>query len=277
MEDIKQILLFIQMLHYRDDLEELIFNKLDETKNKSISEDGFSKMFGTTVNRQLISNIKSILVSTGVITKDNNILQIQEDKLRDFSKSVKIAKASRDYSWPESKPQPYIYVSPSSIINSDLLGDVDDITNLIISLIRSTEVSVTLVSPFTNEQGLRAILAPLINVQFPISINIYLSSSEAEVPLIYAQIMRLLPQHLQKNVTAYFCVTNDQEFENLPHAKTIIVDSKIGYLGSANFTKQGLNTRFELGVKLDEKQCVAIEKMLKVLIEKEIYTKHASL
>lgn len=277
MEDINQILLFIQMLHYRDDLEELIFKRLDELKGKDISEDAFSKVFGSTVNRQLISNLKSILLSLGIITKDDQTLKVHDEKLKDFLRSVRIAKASRDYPWPESKPQPYIYVSPPSIINADLLGDADDITNLIIGLVRSAEISVTLMSPFTNDQGLRAVLTPLSSVQYPISINGYFSSSEHEVPLIYAQIMRLLPQHLQKNFTAYFCVTNDQEFENLPHAKTIIVDSRTGYLGSANFTKQGLNTRFELGVKLHEKQCKAIEKMLKLLVEKEIYTRYIPL
>ncbi len=277
MEDIKQVLLFLQMLHYRDDLEELIFTKLEEVKNKNISEEDFIKVFGPSINRQLLSNIKSIFTNTGVIIKESNTLRINEQKLEEFLKFVRIAKASRDYSWPENKPRPYIYVSPPSLINADLLGDADDITNLIIGLIISAGSSISLMSPFTNDQGLREILAPLVNVRSQIAINVYFSSSEEDIPLIYIQTKRLLPSNLQKNFTAYFCATNEQEFKNLPHAKTIIVDSKTGYLGSANLTKQGLNTRFELGVKLNEKQCIAIEKMFDLLVKNEIYTRYTQL
>jgi phosphatidylserine/phosphatidylglycerophosphate/cardiolipin synthase-like enzyme len=272
MQDIKQILLFIQTLHYRDDLENLIFTALSEMKNKEFTDEDYFKRFNSAINKQLLSNLKSIFIETGVLTEQDRLFLLNSQKLEEFIQLVQVAKASRDYKWPENKTESYIYVSPSSIINADLLGDVDDITNLIVSLVSSAQASVSLMSPFTNDEGLRAVLSPLTHIKYPVNVNMYFSSANEDVHKIYAQTKRLLPEHLHKNFKSYFCVTDDKDSGDLPHAKTIIVDSKIGYLGSANFTKQGLNTRFELGVKLNQKQCVAIEKMLSILIDKKVYS-----
>ncbi len=51
------------------------------------------------------------------------------------------------------------------------------------------------------------------------------------------------------------------------HSKFLIVDAKIGYLGSANFSDRALRNQFELGVKLSESDCGNLELLVKKWIE----------
>jgi len=76
------------------------------------------------------------------------------------------------------------------------------------------------------------------------------------------------------NLRVYFCYTDEVDPDNLPHAKVLIVDAKKGYLGSANFTKQGLTSRFELGVRLDEEQSKTIDRLLERLILSGLFVKY---
>ena len=56
---------------------------------------------------------------------------------------------------------------------------------------------------------------------------------------------------------------NDQT--SYPHAKCLVVDRSFGYLGSANFTGQGMKGHFELGVSLNSEASKTLGDLLQYL------------
>ena len=271
-DEVKLVLFFLQTLHYRDDLEEILFKNLKAFKNNV--SDKVDHLYGQRVHSELTKNTSLILTKFGVLYNSKDTLNVNEDRLEYFIRLVEVAKASRTYRWPTQRPKPFIYVSPPSLIPSEFSGDVDDISNLLINLIISSEKRISIMSPFTNEEGFRSVLTPLKACKNNPKINLYLTAEKNDELMIYKQVMRQIPSNMFHNVKVYFCSTQLVESDNLPHAKVLIVDSKKGYLGSANFTRQGLKSRFELGVELDEQQSSTIEKLLDILVTKEMFQEY---
>lgn len=270
--NINSILFFLQTLHYRDDLEKCLFEKLNS--KEIIYESEVDNLYGQKVHSTLITNTKSILLDFGVIVPNEEKYQVNREKVKYFIEMVGLAKAARQYKWPIQKQSPLLYISPPKYIPSDLAGDVDDISNLLINLVSSAKNDISIMSPFTNKEGIKSILSPLKScLKYP-AINIFLVMNENDEAMIYKQIKSYIPEKMLAGLTVYFCSMDKIEDDSLPHAKLLVTDSKRGYLGSANFTKQGLNTRFELGVELNELQSRTVNKLLKMLIDKGLFYKY---
>lgn len=274
MDYIEATLLFLQTLHYREKLEEQIFQTLNKLEGRTISERLFLESLDQHIHPELAKNIVTVLINTDVISKINGDVTVDKLRLEDFIRLVKVAKASRSYNWPNIKPQPFLYVSPPSLITSDLAGDVDDISNLLINLVSTAEMRVTIMSPFTNDAGLKSVFRPLEACKTNPRINAYFTVDRKDAPRIYSQLLKFVPPHMLHDLNAYFCYANEVAADSLPHAKVLIVDAKKGYLGSANFTKQGLTSRFELGVRLDEEQSKTIDKVLEKLVFSRLFSKY---
>lgn len=85
--------------------------------------------------------------------------------------------------------------------------------------------------------------------------------TEAELVLLFVHMGRRLP-NLETMVNAiqsvwpstrirvFVHLASRSRFANYPHAKCLVVDRSHGYLGSANFTGQGMRGHFEVGVAL---------------------------
>jgi len=274
MDYVEATLLFLQTLHYREKLEEQIFQVLKALEGKPVSEKVLLKSFDQHVHPELARNIATALTTAGVINKLDGNLTVDKQQLDNFIKLVKVAKASRSYNWPSIRPQPFLYVSPPDLITSDLAGDVDDISNLLVNLVSTAEMRVTIMSPFTNDTGLKSVFRPLEACKINPRINAYFTADRKDAPRIYSQVLKFIPSHMLSNLRVYFCYTDEVDPDNLPHAKVLIVDAKKGYLGSANFTKQGLTSRFELGVRLDEEQSKTIDRLLERLILSGLFVKY---
>ncbi len=276
MDEIKTVLLFLQTLHYRDDLENKLYSDLKRNLNKHLPIEEFSNILGQNVHPELINNLKSILQNYGVLIVENGKFTVNEVRLKDFIKIVSVAKASRDYKWPSVKLKPFLYVSPPNIITSDLSEEIDDIANLLTDLVSSAMESVVIMSPFTNKAGLSSILTPLKVCKKLPTISIYLTSPSKDQSMIMKQIRYLMPTQMISKLNILFCTSGSMEEDYLPHAKLLIVDSKRGYLGSANFTRQGLTSRFEVGVELNEQQSKCIIVLLGKLEANGMYIKYYS-
>lgn len=266
MNETNAILFFLQTLHYRDDLESALFENLKK-KTSPINENEFENIYGQRVHPELIKKTHATLIDFRVLTKTSEGLELNNERLEYFIKLTEVAKAAREYNWPSNKPKPFLYISPPSLITSDLSGDIDDISNLLINLVRSANNTISIMSPFTNKEGLKSILSPLKACTNNPDISLYLTANEEDKVMIYKQIIQQVPENMLRNLKLYYCSTELLETDNLPHAKLLIIDSKKGYLGSANFTKQGLKSRFELGVELEEQQSKTVDKLLSMLVE----------
>lgn len=53
-----------------------------------------------------------------------------------------------------------------------------------------------------------------------------------------------------------------------PHAKCLLVDKTLGYLGSANFTEHGMEGHFEVGIALGSKESNTLANILENLRSK---------
>jgi phosphatidylserine/phosphatidylglycerophosphate/cardiolipin synthase-like enzyme len=267
-KSVSNVLFFLQLLHYRDDLESEIFNTL--AKNTQLDSLA-PNLFNQKVDPSLTKNALMILSDFGVIRKANNIYDINPEKLSAFREMVETAKASRDYDWPASRFTPFLFISPPGLISASISGDVSDISTFLTDLVRSAKKTITIMSPFTNKEGLASILTPLKACTDKIAITLYLTASENDKEMIYKQIIKQVPQKMVEDIKIYYCSADKIPESNQPHAKVLTTDSKRGYLGSANFTKQGLTTRFELGIELDEQQSLTIEKLLDILVSKDMF------
>lgn len=272
-DDIKTVLLFLQTLHFRDDLEQELFTNLRNFESNKVDTSKSPKLYTQKVSSELSKNTEGALEKFGIFIKDKSGVKIDLNKLDRFVELVEVAKASRSYPWPQNKSKPFLYVSPPSVIERELGGELDDISNLLINLVHSATKNISIMSPFTNKEGLRSILYPLVSCKNNPKIKIYLTAQEKDMEMISNQIK----EHIPSNITfieIYFCSPTNIESDKLPHAKLLTVDSSKGYLGSANFTKQGLNSRFEVGVELDEQQSRAVDKLLSILVQRGLFQKY---
>jgi hypothetical protein len=57
------------------------------------------------------------------------------------------------------------------------------------------------------------------------------------------------------------------------HAKVLLSDEKKGYIGSANFSKNGLENMLELGIELNEEKSRSLTQLVDFLIEKKAFVK----
>lgn len=272
-DEVKLILFYLQTLHYRDDLEDNLYANLRKfPESEIVSELNIKNIFKQKVHPELIKNVTDILVDFKVLTKQHGGYRLDKQRLEIFIKMASVAKASRTYKWPDMRSKPFLYVSPPSIITSELSEEIDDISNLLTSLVSSATKTVSIVSPFTNKAGLNSVLAPLKSCKNLPFNSIYLTANTQDQEMIYKQIIKLIPSKMLAHLRIYFCTSEEMDEDYLPHAKLLIVDSVKGYLGSANFTKQGLTSRFEVGVELDGQQSKSVEKLLRMLVEKGIFT-----
>lgn len=275
MDETKSILFFLQTLHYRDDLEKSLFDNLSKTQADTIlSQEDIRNIFDQKVHPELVNNVLIVLNNFGVLSEETTGYTVNKEQLQFFTRLVSVAKASRSYPWPSKRAKPFLYISPPNIITSELSGEIDDITNLLTSLVSSASTSINIVSPFTNKTGLNSILAPLKGCKNSPAISVYLTATSKDQEKIFRQITGLIPSRMNNNLHIYFCSTELVEEDYLPHAKLLITDSSKGYLGSANFTKQGLTSRFEVGVELDAEQSKSVNKLLKMLIDKGVFIEY---
>lgn len=271
--EVRLILFYLQTLHYRDDLEDNLYINLRKfSASDIISELEITSIFKQKVHPELIKNVTDILLDFKVFTKQHGGYSIDKQQLEVFIKMALAAKASRTYNWPDVRSKPFLYISPPNIITSELSEEIDDISNLLTSLVSSATKTVSIVSPFTNKAGLSSVLSPLRSCKNVPSNSIYLTANTQDQEMIYKQIVKLIPTKMFEHLRIYFCTSEQVDGDYLPHAKLLIVDSMKGYLGSANFTKQGLTSRFEVGVELDEQQSKSVNKLLKMLVEKGVFT-----
>ena len=55
------------------------------------------------------------------------------------------------------------------------------------------------------------------------------------------------------------------------HAKLLLSDNRKGYIGSANFSKRGLDTQFEIGLTIDSKKTKTLTKLVDFWIEEQVF------
>ncbi len=144
-----------------------------------------------------------------------------------------------------------LLVAPSEVLDFIPPGKrVDAIPNYLEGIVGKAEREVLLLAPFWD-------MPTLINLLRCTSFR----GMQPELVLLLVHIGNRLP-HVQniadgissawigKRIRIYLHLAKPDDQGAYPHAKCLVVDRSFGYLGSANFTGQGMKGHFELGVSL---------------------------
>lgn len=133
-------------------------------------------------------------------------------------------------------------------------------------------MTLTILSPYTTSAALNSILRPILASRQPseIKVEIYIANSLDDARRQAKSLRALLHEKPLENLHFYY-KTNDLHEDSILHAKLLIADEQKGYLGSANFTEQGLSKHFELGIEMSSEQAMLAIQMLKQLVLKEIF------
>lgn len=123
---------------------------------------------------------------------------------------------------------------------------------LVEDVIRSARHEVVVGSPFWTEQALSA-LAPCIDgFQGRGGAFLLLTQGGARAPASLPAVRRFVSHRRDRGGGAALLLFDGQDGDRelVVHAKFVIADDRLGYLGSANMTHYGLEANFELGVRV---------------------------
>jgi len=274
MDEISLNYYFLEILNKNSLLEKIIIDYLITNKNNPINKINFLKFSNKKIHRELKIEIESILFNLNIINSKKDFIYIDENKLKQFINTIKIIKAISKNAKATKEDSSIIYMSPPRLITSEISDMVDGISDLIRKLACTVTKNLIIMSPYINYEGIKSILLPLKKLKKNIKLELFISLEHNDFNSLLDNLFTILPEHLIKHTNFY--IYNIDNINNilLPHAKILIVDEKFGYLGSANFTFQGLKDNFELGISLNKKQCKTIVKIKSILISNEIFIKY---
>lgn len=166
--------------------------------------------------------------------------------------------------------RPAVYVTPPDLL-ADVADDVGEIRQLLIELVAGARTRVSVVTPFFSAAAFREILGPLVAPEASVDLAIYLSLDAFE--LARGRVLRrALIEHFPAQRTRFWLhVRPPGTSAALPHAKLLLCDGRVGYLGSANMSLHGLREQFEVGVRLGGDAVRALEQALDALVARNLY------
>ena len=228
---------------------------------------------GIKIHPALLIQIDKILVDEGVVANSPNGKLLLGDRAKEFYEYVDAIEMSKNHVWAPKQRRPQLFASPPELIPRQLAADIDDIRNLLINLIVSARKTIVILSPYTTSVALSDILQPLLvsNKSENIKIEVYIANSLENANKQIISLTKMLPEEFTKRINFYYRSNDPQAEDRIIHAKILIVDEDRGYLGSANFTEQGLQRHFELGIEMNNQQAKLALQMLKQLVHLKVF------
>lgn len=187
----------------------------------------------------------------------DNMLQTLPDSL--FSNEEKLL-------W--TLPKQYLSV-PNNIAK-----DFGYLNTWINNIIQTTNKRLIFLSPYYSVAGINQLMISLKALLKVKNINIDWIVSDYDntdniktFEFIQKELVEVYKNCEIKFFQPYHQKDNDFSF----HAKLLLSDSIKGYMGSANFSKRGLDKQFELGSTIDAKKTKVLTKLVDFWIEKRIF------
>jgi len=157
-----------------------------------------------------------------------------------------------------------------------LRTEFNDLTSFLKNIISIAQNKVIFCAPYFSIAGIKVLEG---SIQAALRNNPelkFLFLVDAEELSINQNFIQNIHLYIPKSNYSLYLPT-DKIDENLTfHSKFLIVDAKIGYLGSANFSDRALRGQFELGVKLSENDCFNLELLVEKWIELNYLTQNLS-
>ena len=152
---------------------------------------------------------------------------------------------------------PHIY---KSLIPKNLSNYFRDQDFYIKNLISSAEESVLIVAPFLTVDGIKILKNVLLkSIKQGSLLKIVTSNIASWKENNIEAFMELVSGNSGNSIKEKLRILiGSKQLSELLHSKIIVVDSKTGYLGSANITYSAFEKNFEIGVKLSSSQASVI-------------------
>lgn len=207
------------------------------------------------------------LVDTGAVRIDGTTVTIHPDLAAAVAAALEtIAYGARQ----RGAATPAVYLSPPDLL-AEIREDAGEIRQLLIELVSAARRHLCIVTPFFSEAALFEILAPLEVSSARPRLVLYLSAPAGDRQQcchLHEALARRFSGHA---VSLHLNERPADEVATIPHAKLLLCDSTVGYLGSANVSRHGLREQFEAGVRLDRHAVLALEQALQVLVRRGQY------
>lgn len=141
------------------------------------------------------------------------------------------------------------------------LGDLDQ---LLRDLILSARTSVLIVAPYLSPAGMRALKNSLgVAAQNGAAVRLVTGDLDADEEQNRKAVRELISGDVGQLIAGRLRVlTAAESMPVLLHAKLIVIDGSRGYLGSANLSWRGMESNFEIGVSLGERQAESLEDLI---------------
>lgn len=157
----------------------------------------------------------------------------------------------------------YIYCTwgHRKILPNELYRKFKDLDHFLKQLLSSANESILIIAPYLSIEGIKLIKDSIfMSAQRGAWIRIVTGNTENELDQNKSALKELVRGEQGSIIRSRLRILSGSErLSILLHSKIIIIDSRFGYLGSANITFHALEKNFEVGVALSVDQSASVE------------------
>ncbi|WP_028782232.1 phospholipase D-like domain-containing protein [Thalassobacillus devorans] len=242
-----------------------LFRYLHFAFPSGFSLDLWKKYEGYNVDHNIVRALFSILEEEELVKKNNNVYLVTDDILlqRFLENTHQIS--TFNYEKITQKTDNLLWTMPQNQLENiprNITSTFDYLNTSIQELIQTTNDKLIFFSPYYSVSGminlftsLKALLYKNSFVRITWVVNDLLNEQNQNA---FDYLFKHLDSNERKQISVYKTIDDKLSF----HAKLLLADNSRGYMGSANFSKRGFNTQFELGIPLDEKQSDTLTKLI---------------
>jgi len=181
------------------------------------------------------------------------------------------AGALRALRYSEAPSPPLLLIGPADWIPIQTLGVVSDIQHALVEMVASATELVTLMAPFGTADAIATAIQPLSVLEKTAATKLRLltSGQPAQVEKLLESLRRSLPASVRSRTSVFLAPPGEVMW---PHAKLLLIDDRTGYLGSANFTRGGLDRYFEMGTVLSARQAGLLQRVIVPKLLRDTFT-----
>jgi len=142
-------------------------------------------------------------------------------------------------------------VAPADLLDSIPAGQrVRALPSYLEEIVRKAQREVLLLAPFWDMPTLTDLLRCAQRERMRAELVLLLVHMGRRLPPVERIVNEIQSVWPLTRIRIYVHLAHQRSYTNYPHAKCLVVDRRYGYLGSANFTGQGMKGHFEVGVCL---------------------------
>ena len=201
-----------------------------------------------------------------LVEREASKLKRQVDEGRGFSldEVLEIAKEAR-LDVPASR---HLLVGPPEALdNVSPQEPVQPIVDYLKEILRSAQSEVVVLTPFWDASALASLFHGLPRSSHSAELRLLLVDWGKRREQTSDVVERIRNVWACRRIVVFVHRTTQRSATPYPHVKCLVVDRKLSYLGSANFTRQGLRSHFELGVSLGREDSATLASMLDSLCD----------